>query len=167
MRQFPIPPFTIIRAKSLNALPDPPDIILLRNDKRDHHLPHILPQNPDSTAKIRRPGKICIFSAHRSNTTAVISVYIKILPPDGVILFPAAKQSQFLLRLFHFQIVSEGCQTVPLLIQTVHAEALPGFTDLLYGQIGNLYFDHCIVFCHFKIMPFSAGTPQIPVAKKN
>lgn len=54
------PPLPVTLTEIVNAPPNPHNIVLLGNEKRDQGLPQVLPQYPNPPSKRRRPKKIGI-----------------------------------------------------------------------------------------------------------
>lgn len=72
----------VMRADRLNALADSADVVLLRDDEADDHLPEILSQNPDSASVGNRRLEIGVSGIDAGQKTAVIGVEIEIRFPD-------------------------------------------------------------------------------------
>ena len=127
------------------AVSNPGDIIVLRNQEGDDHLPQILTEDPHAPAKGHGRLQVLILRVHRTLHRFIVGIHIKIGTPDPFkFSFLTGKQkAAFVLHDFHilFSRCSGPYSAAFRFRGGPHAEALTGFRQL--AQIHIFYL--CLV----------------------
>ena len=120
------------------------NIILLRDQEWNNHLPQILLQNADSASHLSCCCQIFIPWIDHVYIFTVITIQIKIPDPEENEIFFRTKEIDNSSLLSQFQIFISRNHPVTVITDLIHPKALPGSADLPQVKIIHFYCQHTI-----------------------
>ena len=137
---------SIFFAKSFDTAPDPGNIILLRDQKCNDHLPQILAKDTDSTSALYRRAQVAVSWIYFFYISFIICINIKIWNPITDKLHIAAIKINNTSFLRQFEVFVSGNQLICVLFcRFTHPETLSRLADFSQAEIIQLYCNHVVL----------------------